>query len=108
LQIYRRNLKQFFTGQSPSCHILKTKIMTQEERQKAISEAFYHIAIYAMVTHTHTRDGLHRLEYMMKTIDEIPVINDTDYNNFNHRYYKGILEDAIKLNKEFNEKYDKI
>jgi phage terminase large subunit len=46
--------------------------MTLEERQKAISEAFYHIAIYAMVTHTHSRDGLHRLEYMMKIIDEIP------------------------------------
>jgi hypothetical protein len=82
--------------------------MTPEERQKAISEAFYHIAIYAMVTHTHSRDGLHRLEYMMKTIDEIPVINDTDYNNFNHRYYKGILEDAIKKNKEFNEPFTKL
>jgi hypothetical protein len=82
--------------------------MTQEERQKAISEAFYHIAIYAMVTHTHTRDGMHRIEYMMKIIDEIPIVNDTDYSNFNHRYYRGILEDAIKMNKEFNEKYDKI
>ena len=81
--------------------------MTPEERQKAISEAFYHIAIYAMVTHTHSRDGLPRLEYMMKTIDEIPVVNDTDYSNFNHRYYKGILEDAIKLNKEFNEDFNK-
>ena len=82
--------------------------MTQEERQKAISEAFYHIAIYAMVTHTHSRDGLHRLEYMMKTIDEIPLVNDTDYSNFNHRYYKGILEDAIKMNKEFNESLTKL
>ena len=81
--------------------------MTPEERQKAISEAFYHIAIYAMVTHTHSRDGLHRLEYMMKTIDEIPVVNDTDYNNFNHRYYKGILEDAINQNKEFNKLFEK-
>jgi hypothetical protein len=82
--------------------------MTPEERQKAISEAFYRISIYAMVTHTHTREGLHRLEHMMKIIDEIPVVGDVDYNNFNHRYYKGILEDAIKMNKEFNEKYDKI
>jgi hypothetical protein len=87
--------------------LIKTKIMTQEERQKAISEAFYSIAIYAMVTHTHSRDGLHRLEHMMKIIDEIPVVGDTDYSNFNHRYYKGILEDAIKMNKEFNEDLDK-
>ena len=82
--------------------------MAQEERQKAISEAFYHIAIYAMVTHTHSRDGMHRLEYMMKIIDEIPLVNDTDYSNFNHRYYKGILEDAIKMNKEFNESLTKL
>jgi hypothetical protein len=81
--------------------------MTPEERQKAISEAFYHIAIYAMVTHTHSRGGLHRLEYMMNIINEIPVIGDTDYSNFNHRYYKGILEDAIRLNIEFNEDLDK-
>jgi hypothetical protein len=77
--------------------------MTTEERQKAISEAFYRIAIYAIVTHTHSRDGLARLEYMMKIIDEIPVKYDTQDQNFNHRYYKGVLEDAIKLNKEFNE-----
>ena len=82
--------------------------MTQEERDKAIIEAFYRMSIYAMVTHTHTRDGLHRLEYMMKIIDEIPIVNDTDYNNFNHRYYKGILEDAIKMNKEFNEPFTKL
>lgn len=80
--------------------------MTPEERQKAISEAFYRIAIYAMVTHTHSRDGLHRLEHMMKIIDEIPVVGNTEHNNFNHRFYKSILEDAIKQNKEFNEKYD--
>ena len=76
--------------------------MTTEERQKAISEAFYRIAIYAIVTHTHSRDGLARLEYMMKIIDEIPVKYDTQDQNFNHRYYKGVLEDAIKRNKEFN------
>jgi hypothetical protein len=81
--------------------------MTQEERQKAILEAFYSIAIYAMVTYTHSREGLYRLEYMMKIIDEIPLVNDTDYSNFNHRYYKGILEDAIRLNIEFNEDLDK-
>jgi hypothetical protein len=77
--------------------------MTTEERQKAISEAFYRIAIYAIVTHTHSRDGLARLEHMMKIIDEIPVKYDTQNQNFNHRYYKDVLEDAIKLNKEFNE-----
>lgn len=77
--------------------------MTTEERQKTISEAFYRIAIYAIVTHTHSRDGLARLEYMMKIIDEIPVKYDTQDQNFNHRYYKGVLEDAIKRNKEFNE-----
>jgi hypothetical protein len=81
--------------------------MTPEERQKAISEAFYSIAIYAMVTYTHSRDGLHRLEHMMKIIDEIPVVNDTQHNNFSHRFYRGILEDAIKMNKEFNEDLDK-
>jgi hypothetical protein len=81
--------------------------MTQEEREKAISEAFYTIAIYAMVTHTHSRDGLHRLEHMMKIINEIPVVYNTDFNNFNHRFYRGILEDAIKLNKEFNESLTK-
>jgi hypothetical protein len=82
--------------------------MTPEERQLAILEAFYHIAIYAMVTYTHSREGLHRLESMMEIIDRVPVNNDTDHYNFNHSYYKRILEDAIKMNKEFNEKYDKI
>jgi hypothetical protein len=77
--------------------------MTTEEREKSISEAFYQIAIYAIVTHTHSRDGLARLEHMMKIIDEIPVIYDTQDQNFNHRYYKDILEDAIKRNIEFNE-----
>ena len=77
--------------------------MTTEERQKAISEAFYHIAIYAIVTHTHSRDGLARLEYMMKIIDKIPVKYDTQDKNFNHRYYMDVLEDAIKRNNEFNE-----
>ena len=77
--------------------------MTTEERQKAISEAFYKIAIYAIVTHTHSRDGLARLEHMMKIIDEIPYVYDTQDQNFNHRYYKDVLEDAIKRNIEFNQ-----
>jgi hypothetical protein len=101
-------LNNCFTGQSPNCPILKTKIMTPEERQLAILEAFYHIAIYAMVTYTHSREGLHRLESMMEIIDRVPVNNDTDHYNFNHSYYKRILEDAIKLNKEFNESLTKI
>jgi hypothetical protein len=82
--------------------------MTQEERQKAISEAFYQISIYAMVTNTHSKEGVHRLEYMLNIINQIPVVNDVDYSNFNHRYYKGILEDAIKMNKEFNESLTKL
>ena len=82
--------------------------MTPEERQLAILEAFYHIAIYAMVTYTHSREGLHRLESMMEIIDRVPVNNDTDHYNFNHSYYKRILEDAIKMNKEFNESLTKI
>jgi len=78
--------------------------MTPEERQKAINEAFYHIAIYAIVTHTHSRDGLARLEYIKGIIDEIPVMYDFQNQNFNHRYYKDTLEDAIKRNIEFNKK----
>jgi hypothetical protein len=45
---------------------------------------------------------------MMEIIDRVPVNNDTDHYNFNHRYYKRILEDAIKMNKEFNESLRKI
>ena len=81
--------------------------MTPEERQKAILEAFYSIAIYAMVTYTHSREGLYRLQSMMEIIDKVPVNNDTDHYNFNHSYYKRILEDAIKECELFNEKYDK-
>jgi hypothetical protein len=81
--------------------------MTPEERQKAILEAFYHIAIYAMVTYTHSREGLYRLQSIMEIIDKVPVNNDTDDYNFNHSYYKRILEDAIKMNKEFNESLTK-
>jgi hypothetical protein len=82
--------------------------MTPEERQKAILEAFYSIAIYAMVTYTHSREGLYRLQTIIEIIDRVPVNNDTDYYNFNHSYYKRILEDAIKINKEFNESLTKI
>lgn len=77
--------------------------MTPEERQKAISEAFYQISIYAMVTNTHSKEGVHRLEYMLNIINQIPVVNDVDYSNFNHRYYKGILEQAIDENNKFIE-----
>jgi hypothetical protein len=78
--------------------------MTTEERQKAIFEAFYRISVYAAVTYTHSSEGLARLEYMMNIINEIPVLYDTQDQNFNHRYYKDVLEDAIKRNKEFNQK----
>jgi hypothetical protein len=81
--------------------------MTPEERQKAITEAFYRISVYAMVTHTHSRDGLHRLMYMMKMIDEIPVVGDLDHHNFNHRFFKDILEDAINQNIDFNKSFEK-
>jgi len=77
--------------------------MTPEERQKAISEAFYQISIYAMVTNTHSKEGAHRLEYMLNIINQIPVVHDVDYSNFNHRYYKDILEQAIKDNNKFIE-----
>jgi hypothetical protein len=83
--------------------ILKTKIMTPEERQKAISEAFYQISIYAMVTNTCSKEGAHRLNYMLNIINQIPVVHDVDYSNFNHRYYKDILEQAIKDNDKFIE-----
>ena len=96
-------LNNCFTGQSPNCLILKTKIMTKEERQKAISEAFYQISIYAMVTNTCTKEGEHRLRYMLKMINEIPVVYDVEYHNFNHRYFKDILEQAIKDNDKFIE-----
>ena len=81
--------------------------MTQEERDKAIIEAFYRMSIYAMVTHTHSRDGMARLEYMMKIIDEIPVVGDLNNQNFNHRFFKDLLEDAINQNKEFNKLFEK-
>lgn len=83
--------------------LTKSEIMTPEQRQKAISEAFYRISIYAMVTHTHSKDGAHRLQYMLNLINEIPVVYDVEYHNFNHRYFKDILEEAIKDNKEFIE-----
>ena len=75
--------------------------MTPEERQKAISEAFYQISIYAIVTNTHSREGARRLEYMLNIINQIPVVHDVDYSNFNHRYYKDILEQAVKDNDKF-------
>ena len=87
-----------------SLKLLKnTKIMTKEERQKAISEAFYQISIYAMVTNTHSKEGAHRLNYMLNIINQIPVVHDVDYSNFNHRYYRDILEQAIKDNDKFIE-----
>lgn len=77
--------------------------MTLEERQKAISETFYRISIYAMVTHTCTKEGAHRLQYMLNMINEIPVVYDVEYHNFNHRYFKEILEQSIKDNEKFIE-----
>jgi len=78
-------------------------MMITEKRQYEIAEAFYHIAIYAVVTHTHSRDGLARLEHIKGIVDKIPIVGDVDHLNFNHRYFSEILEDAIKRNIEFNE-----
>tara|TARA_R110000822_G_C14884427_1_gene446927 strand:- start:225 stop:467 length:243 start_codon:yes stop_codon:yes gene_type:complete len=78
-------------------------MMITEKRQYEIAEAFYHIAIYAVVTHTHSRDGLARLEYIKGIVDKIPIVGDVDNLNFNHRYFTDILEDAIKRNIEFNQ-----
>jgi hypothetical protein len=80
--------------------------MTQEERDKAISEAFYTCTIYAIVTYTHSREGLHRLEYIKGILERIPVVYDVERQNFNHRYILDVLEDAIKRNKEFNEDFN--
>jgi hypothetical protein len=82
--------------------------MTSLERQVAISEAFYNCTMYAIVTYTHSREGLHRLEYIKDKLNKVPVVHDLERQNFNHRYILDVLEDAIKQNKEFNEKYDKI
>jgi len=38
---------------------------------------------------------------MLNIINKIPVVHDVDYSNFNHRYYKDILEQAIKDNDKF-------
>jgi hypothetical protein len=43
------------------------------------------------------------LEYMLNIINQIPVVYDVDYSNFNHRYFKDILEQAIKDNNKFIE-----
>jgi hypothetical protein len=76
--------------------------MTTEKRQYEIAEAFYHIAIYAVVTHTHSRDGLARLQHIKAIVDKIPTVGDLDHLNFNHRYFTEVLEDAIKRNIDFN------
>jgi hypothetical protein len=96
-----------FTGQSPNCPILKTKIMTQEERDTAIAEAFYNCTIHSIVTNTHSREGLHRLEWIKDKLNKVPVVYDLQRQNFNHRYILDVLEDAIKRNKEFNEDFNK-
>lgn len=81
--------------------------MTQLERDLAISEAFYNCTIYAIVTYTHSREGLHRLEYIKDKLNKVPVFYDLQRQNFNHRYILDILEDAIKQNKDFNENFNK-
>jgi len=94
-------------GSPPAALFLKTKIMTQEERDTAIAEAFYNCTIHSIVTNTHSRDGLHRLEWIKDKLNKVPVVYDLQRQNFNHRYILDVLEDAIKRNKEFNEDFNK-
>jgi thioredoxin reductase len=80
--------------------------MTQEERDTAISEAFYNCTIHSIVTNTHSREGLHRLEWIKDKLNKVPVVYDLQRQNFNHRYILDVLEDAIKQNKKFNEDFN--
>ena len=70
--------------------------MTPKDRQKAIADQFYRISIYCMVQNECTNEsGLHRLEHMKKIIDEVKVIAGIDGLDFNHRYFKLLLDNSI-------------
>jgi len=76
--------------------LTKQITMTPEDRQKAIAEQFYRISIYCMVQNECTNaSGLHRLEHMKKIIDEVEVIAGIDGLDFNHRYFKLLLDNSI-------------
>lgn len=69
--------------------------MTPEQRSYAITKAFYEIAIYCLVQNQNTLLGLQRLKHMKEIIDKVEVSNDLDDVNYNHRFFKNVLESAI-------------
>lgn len=69
--------------------------MIPEHRYAAIRQAFYEIAIYCIVQNQNTILGLHRLKHIKEIIDRIEVSNNLDDVNYNHRYFKNVLESAI-------------
>ena len=69
--------------------------MTPEQRSYAITKAFFEIAIYCLVQNQNTLLGLQRLKHMKEIIDKVEVSNDLDDVNYNHRYFKNVLESAI-------------
>ena len=69
--------------------------MIPEHRYSAIRQAFYEIAIYCLVQNQNTLLGLQRLKHMKEIIDKIDVSNDLDDVNYNHRFFKNVLESAI-------------
>ena len=69
--------------------------MIPEHRYSAIRHAFYEIAIYCLVQNQNTLLGLQRLKHMKEIIDRIDVSNDLDEVNYNHRFFKNVLESAI-------------
>ena len=69
--------------------------MIPENLYSAIRQAFYEIAIYFLVQNQNTLLGLQRLKHMKEIIDKVEVSNDLDDVNYNHRYFKNVLESAI-------------
>ena len=95
-------LKKLFTlnichrAAPPAAHFFtKTNTMIPEHRYSAIRQAFYEIAIYCLVQNQNTLLGLQRLKHMKEIIDRIHVSNDLDEVNYNHRFFKNVLESAI-------------
>lgn len=75
--------------------------MIQEHRYSAIRQAFYEIAIYCLVQNQNTLHGLQRLKHMKEIIDRVEVTNDLDDVNYNHRYFKNVLDSAITETETF-------
>ena len=97
LKIIVKSKINYLTGQSPSCPFFftKTNTMIPEHRYSAIRQAFYEIAIYCLVQNQNTLLGLQRLKHMKEIIDKVEVSNDLDDVNYNHRFFKNVLESAI-------------